>query len=181
MADGKGTEDNRMIVTLLRQDGMNSISLPEKIKGQYWIMDYAPKGTQRSLMSIEGIDNKWMAKSNKKVKLIGNEGQVLREQQLEPYNLYMIQIDDSQARDYLFVEPVTEDRKQYKKFLITPVGEISIGRAQKNLVCFKNITASSSHATLVRYGKGWAIRDDNSTNGTYLNNSRVYEEKRLVP
>lgn len=170
-----------MIVTLLRQDGMNSISLPEKIKGQYWIMDYAPEGEQRSLMSIEGIDNKWMAKSNKKVKLIGNEGQVLREQQLEPYNLYMIQIDDSTTRDYLFVEPVTEDRKQYKKFLITPVGEISIGRAQKNLVCFKNITASSSHATLIRYGKEWAIRDDNSTNGTYLNNSRVFKETKLVP
>lgn len=170
-----------MIVTLLRQDGMNSISLPEKIKGQYWITYYTPEGEQKPLMGIEAIDNRWIAKSNKKVKLIGNEGQIIRERQLEPYNLYMVQIEGSVANDYLFVEPVTLDRKQYKKFLVTPVNEISIGRDQRNLICFKNITASSSHATLIRYGKEWAIRDDNSTNGTYLNNSRIDKETKLIP
>lgn len=172
-----------MIVTLLRQEGMNSISLPEKVKGQYWIMDYSSDGNKQSLMSIEGIDNKWTAKSNKKVKLIGNDGQILREQVLEPYNLYMLQIEGAVERDYLFVEPVTADRKKYKKFMITPVGEISIGRDHKNLVCFKNITVSGSHAVLIRNGDGWSIRDDRSTNGTYLNNTRVERGKttNLVP
>ena len=170
-----------MIVTLLRQNGMNSISLPDKVKGRYIIYDYSPDGASRELLSIEGIDNRWIAKSNKKVRLIGNEGQILKEQELEPYNLYMIRIEESQTSDYLFVEPVTNDRKQYRKYIITPVEEVSIGRAQKNLVCFKNGMVSSSHATLIRKNDSWSIRDDNSTNGTYLNNDRITEETSLVP
>ena len=55
-----------MIVTLIYKDEINSITLPNKIEGKYWI------GTKekKNLIGIEGNENKWVIKSNKNIKVV---------------------------------------------------------------------------------------------------------------
>ena len=162
-----------MIVTLLKQEGMNSISLPERIKGQYWIMNYVSEEIQNPLISIEGINEQWVLKSNKKVQVLDDNGQRVREMIIEAYNLYCLYLQEHDTYEYLFVEPVTEDRKQYTKYLVKAARDIYIGRGQSNQIHFQNIVVSSTHARLVKEGTSWVIYDEKSTNGIYVNNNRI--------
>ena len=44
-----------MIVTLISKESINSITLPEKISGQYWLYEKSESGSKK-LISIEGIN-----------------------------------------------------------------------------------------------------------------------------
>lgn len=45
-----------MIVNLIKPERMFSLTLPAKVKGQYWIKDIDNDGNPRQLISIEPID-----------------------------------------------------------------------------------------------------------------------------
>ncbi len=170
-----------MVVTLLKKDGMNSISLPDKVKGQYWIMDYSKENIQLPLISIEGIQGQWFIKSNRKIQVVDQERRYIREVQLEAYSLYCLYDSETDRYDYLFVEPVTVDRKQYCKYSVNAIRDIYVGRAQSNQVYFHNIVVSSTHARFAKKEDQWIIYDENSTNGIYVNNDRVKEQCTLHP
>ena len=45
-----------MIVNLIKSRQMFSLTLPNKIKGQYWLTDTDSIGNPRELISIEAVD-----------------------------------------------------------------------------------------------------------------------------
>lgn len=53
--------------------------------------------------------------------------------------------------------------------------ETSVGREPTNVICISDHGVSSRHALLLRRGNRVLLRDLNSTNGTYVNGSRVIE------
>ena len=53
---------------------MFSLTLPNKVKGQYWMTDLDEKGKPRQLVSIEALNDVWTVKSNKKVRIFDGEG-----------------------------------------------------------------------------------------------------------
>ena len=71
-----------MVVNLIKTDRMFSLTLPEKVKGQFWLNDFDEKGSLRQLISIEAIDGKWWAKSNKKVSIIGEGSSKIEKSEL---------------------------------------------------------------------------------------------------
>ena len=66
-----------MFVNLIEPERMFTLTLPEKIKGQYWIRDIDKKGNRRRLLSIEGINNEWIAKSNNISCVCDNTGKTI--------------------------------------------------------------------------------------------------------
>lgn len=52
-------------------------------------------------------------------------------------------------------------------------GPILIGRAEDSTLVLDDDYASTRHARLVQQGSGWAVEDLGSTNGTYLDRTRV--------
>ena len=73
-----------MIITLIKSTQMFSLTLPQRVKGQYWLTDLDEKGRLRQLASIEAIDEKWFLKENKMVKIFDTEGNVLKNHILTP-------------------------------------------------------------------------------------------------
>ena len=55
-----------MIVNLIKSKQMFSLTLPNKVKGQYWLSDVDHEGNARELISIEAVNGEWVLKSNKK-------------------------------------------------------------------------------------------------------------------
>ena len=56
-----------MIVNLIKPQQMFCLTLPHKVKGQYWLTDIDANGESRDLISIEAVKGEWVLKSNKKV------------------------------------------------------------------------------------------------------------------
>jgi DNA-binding NarL/FixJ family response regulator len=57
---------------------------------------------------------------------------------------------------------------------------VTVGRGAENTVSLSwDRTVSALHAVIERYASGWSVRDLGSTNGTFVNNSRLSAEHRL--
>ena len=52
-------------------------------------------------------------------------------------------------------------------------GPILIGRAEDSTLVLDDDFASTRHARLIQLGNGWAVEDLGSTNGTYLDRTKV--------
>lgn len=56
---------------------------------------------------------------------------------------------------------------------------INIGRSPENEIVIQDATVSRNHATLIIDGVEYMIRDNNSSNGTFINGNRIYGETRI--
>ncbi len=57
--------------------------------------------------------------------------------------------------------------------------EVKIGRAEQSGLCINSDLVSRHHATVLNTEQGHFLRDEGSTNGTFLNDRRVAELERL--
>ena len=62
-----------MIINLIKTKQMFSLTLPHKVKGQYWVTDIDDNGKPRDLISVEAVDGSWVVKSNKSVSILNSE------------------------------------------------------------------------------------------------------------
>ena len=53
-----------MIISVINQNHLRSLSLPEKIKGQFWLYETTDTG-ENKLATIEGTDNAWVLHANR--------------------------------------------------------------------------------------------------------------------
>ena len=60
------------------------------------------------------------------------------------------------------------------RFLITAEGA-SIGRSAESAIFLDDVTVSRTHATVLKNGKDFVLKDAGSLNGTYINNMSISE------
>ena len=162
-----------MIINLIKSGEMYSLSLPSKVKGQYWVTDTDTKGKIRSLISIEAVDGCWIAKSNKLASVTDDAGVAVKSRAIEPGGMIHLLIAGESERVLLFADVADESRLSFRKIVVSKPAGFHIGRAPGNHFCFENRFASGKHAVLNYSGQSWAIEDLGSTNGTYVNGHRV--------
>lgn len=162
-----------MIVNLIKLRQMFSLTLPGKIKGQYWLHDIDEKGAVRDLISIEAVHGEWVLKSNKKVSVLGPNNEAVASTVLEPQGFFNLKIEGEEDRVMLFVEDIDDSRQCFQKVLVRDADTFTIGRTADNNLVFENRFVSSKHARLNYNGSNWTILDTESTNGTYVNGYRV--------
>lgn len=159
-----------MIVTLISNKQIESITLPKKVEGQYWLS---------KLIGIEGKNEQWVLKSNKNVKILDEEESEINTIILEELNIYNLKLTNNQERLILFTEPVTDDRQTYQKLQIKQNAEITIGRNINNEIVYLNQFVSGRHAKLTFLNSMCTITDENSTNGTFVNGKRINDKEKL--
>lgn len=162
-----------MIINLIKSKQMFSLTLPKKVKGQYWVTDIDETGKPRDLISIEAINGDWVVKSNKFVSILNSENKPVDNTILKPSNFFNLRINGAEERINLFTENVDSSRQTFRKVVIKSAGTLSIGRTEDNNIIFENKFVSSRHAKLSYNGGIWSLIDNGSTNGTYVNGYRV--------
>ena len=80
----------------------------------------------------------------------------------------------------IFAEFSNDRSNVFHNYRVNRFVDISIGRTPENDIQYTNPLVSRCHATLRWDTKEWFIRDQNSTNGIYVNNKRV-KEAALYP
>lgn len=169
-----------MIVNLIKSRQMFSLTLPNKVKGQYWLHDIDREGKMRELISIEAVKGEWVLKSNKRVSVLNADNVPVDNTILFPQGFFNLKIADDNDRVILFAESIGAGRQIFRKIMVRSADTFSIGRTMDNNFCFDNKFVSSRHAKLSYDGKNWGILDTGSTNGTYVNGYRV-DSRSLIP
>lgn len=162
-----------MIVNLIKPQKMFSLTLPHKVKGQYWLTDMDADGEPQKLISIEAVNGEWVAKSNKNVFILDAENKTVPNTVLKALSFFNLKISGSNDRVILFAESIDESRQTLNKFVVREPTVLTIGRTNDNNLCYENRFVSSKHARLSYDGSTWSISDSGSTNGTYVNGYRV--------
>ncbi|MCL1790061.1 MAG: type VII secretion protein EssC [Peptococcaceae bacterium] len=167
-----------MLVALLTQKTLTSVTLPDKITGQYWLND-PPDQPEAKLIGIEGLGGEWVVKSGKKVTFLDDQNQPLRSIVIKPLNIYNIRIARTKEKTILYTEPITEDRQIFTKYWVESDLRLTIGRQDNNTIIINNPYVSSTHVNLTYTQGQWSVKDS-STNGTFVNGKRV-KQKTLKP
>lgn len=165
-----------MQLSLLKDNELYSCVLPEKKKGQYWVSQTNSQGYEERVISVEGVEDQWILKSNKNAIIKDRNNQRVKEIALnspEFYSLFLRKTDESVL---LYSEPVTVDRKTFEKLVLPVQGKLIIGRTEDCDIQYTNKYASSRHAELKISGDGLSIKDLNSSNGTFVNGMRVLDK-----
>ena len=79
---------------------MFSLTLPNKIKGQYWLTDTDSLGNPRELISIEAVDGEWVLKSNKKVSVLNSNNEPVNNTILHPQGFFRL-LETTKESSYL--------------------------------------------------------------------------------
>lgn len=161
-----------MLLTLIGKDSANTISLPLKARGQFWLCTSADSDCEK-LICAEEFHNSWILKSNRNVSIIDDEGKPRRSVVLEELRIYTLK--SNQGKSFcVFTEPVSEDRQRFEKYIIPDGMRLTIGRSEKNDIVYSNQFVSAEHAVLSYSAGRWHIHDANSANGTFVNDKRVW-------
>ncbi|MBR5949275.1 MAG: type VII secretion protein EssC [Clostridia bacterium] len=169
-----------MLLNLIKPNRIFSLTLPSKIKGLYWLADYDDKGAVRELLSVEAIGSDWVAKSNKYITILDSQNNAVSTAVIRPNVFYNVRVAGANNRTLLFAESMDSSRNTFTKFFVRGASALTIGRTNDNIICYENMYVSSKHALLKYDSQGWSIVDTESTNGTYVNGSRV-ESTELAP
>lgn len=168
-----------MIVNLIKNREMFSVTLPEKVKGQYWITDIDENCETRQIIGIEAHKNEWVLKSNRNAYILDKNQNPVKNSVLSEDSFFNLHIDGEDGKIFLFCEPVSNSRYTFKKLLVKEPCSLSIGREENNNIIFSNRYVSSNHCVLSYNGNNWSVIDKGSKNGTFVNNYRV-DSQELV-
>lgn len=166
-----------MIVNLMRARQMFSLTLPNKVKGRYWLTDLDESGKRRRLVDIEAVDGVWVLKGNRKVRIYGANDCETPSAVLNDSIFLRLGVEGSDEQVVLFTEPVDPTRQTLTKISVTEAAVFSVGRTAANQFAFDNRYVSGTHAKLVYDGEEWSVSDEGSRNGTYVNGLRAGNQK----
>jgi S-DNA-T family DNA segregation ATPase FtsK/SpoIIIE len=170
-----------MKLTLLSKQEYNTVTLPKKCVGQYWVRGKNTAGKITAIIAVEARRSNesndvsgWYIKSNRRFKLLDKNDQEISNILLNPLELYRIQSVDGNLRFVLYTEPLNEDRKRYKAYELVGIqATLKIGRDTGNNIIYTNRFVSNNHAELTLTHNGVSIWDLESANNTYINGTAV--------
>lgn len=165
-----------MIVSLIDKKCVNSIILPDKVRGQYWLHSCDDGTSQIKSVRIEAVDGLWTIKSSKNSNLVSINGEIIKESTLEEAKFYQM-LAPNNEKFCVFTEPITYGRKTFSKYFVESNTELKIGRAEDCDIIIDDELFSNLHANLSFNEGSWYIKDLNSANGVFVNRKRVQQQK----
>ena len=162
-----------MRLVLISVEKMQVLRLPVQPEGDFWFSHEEETGEDtHKIISITAMDGKWYAKSEEAY-FINEYQQKIDAVELRPNDLWAI--DGANDNYTLIVELDDEENGTYHKYEVRKNTELSIGRLAQNDICYDMHFVSKRHASLMYEGGIWSIHDEDSINGVYVNEMRVYD------
>lgn len=168
-----------MLISLVTQQRVYSLRLPEQVNGRYGICaDDEKDGADNPFLIVEASRSSWYLRPTSRAKLVAVRGVTLDDRggiQLQASLSCPVELTGTADQAVVVVEPLTEDRQVFHKYVVRDGVTMRVGRGKQCDISYANPMASEHHATF-RYKDGaWSIQDESSTNGTFVNRGRLGE------
>lgn len=171
-------DSTRKIITYISHKGyLKSIWLPNVPEGRY-VFEQTEDDRGSDALSIEARDGKWYAFCTKPSSFLGPDTTNIESVEIISNNLYPISgpFGDS----LLFAEEMQHAKAVYRNYLMPTDDTISIGRSTENDIVYENKYVSKKHLTLTIHNRTITLRDQNSSNGVFVNGKRVEEAELKI-
>lgn len=171
-----------MILTAFFDDRIETLTLPKKPAGRYLLGNF--RSTPGPAAFVDGRGDDWL--------LTAAEGFFLSlpqaggEEAAPPEGIVLTcpgtyLLHGKAGRTILLLaESILPEQGLYKKVSLPKKGSFTVGRGPRCDICFSGPALSARHALLIRDGNRTLIRDEDSTNGIYINGKRVFAQM-LMP
>ncbi len=165
-----------MLVSLIKGKKINTITLPNRIVGSYWVTDYDDNNNEQNLISIEAIDGQWRLISNDDICVVENNSE--RDYvNLREYTFYLLKIRQDKSYLLLYVSPVYDETN--RRYYVDANQELTIGNDSHNDIFYDNSGVDGVHAKLSYFSGSFVVTDNNSRLGVYVNNERIMKQTKL--
>lgn len=160
-----------MRVSLIKENKIKHVLLPDSISGNYWISDIDKNGNEHNLINIEASSDGWKLISNSEVSVVQN-GIYIPDVALHEYNFYNIKDIASNHTFLVYCSPVYEKNVNYYD-LSSIKNEFTIGRSSNCDLVYKFNAVSDFCAKLTFEGEKIKIHDNGFQYGIFVNGVRV--------
>lgn len=157
-----------MLITLIKNDLLINFTLPSKVTGSYFITDKV-SGEERNLISVEGIDDKWILKSNFDVKIL-NGNNIVDFIVLNKDNFYTIKVNGEKYNYLLYCTEVCDNT--YVNYMVN-TNEITIGNTINDLINYNCNIISANYAKIKQENNVFTIESTNQNNLIFVNGKRI--------
>lgn len=161
-----------MRVSLIKENKIKSILLPNTLQGNYWISDVDKNGNDHNLINIEASREGWKLISNSEVSIIQNnvyiESMILKE-----YNFYNIKDIVNNQNLLVYCSPIYETRINYYD-LSSVQNEFTIGKNPSCDLVYKFNAISDCAAKIVFQNGKKYIFDNGFSYGVFVNDTRIH-------
>ncbi|MCM1506004.1 MAG: type VII secretion protein EssC [Ruminococcus flavefaciens] len=166
-----------LLITFMQNEFINTTVLPDKKKGHYKVNHSISELTED--INIDGIENRWIISAGENYTLSRYEGDRLSacgmKAVIDNGDIFVIECNGMKYQ--MIAETINDERNKFVKFILNDSqnydSKISIGRNTDNDIVLGELSVSGTHAVISRRENKWYLLDDNSRNGTYLNNVRL--------
>ena len=135
-----------MRVSLIKNNIIKDLILPNKITGSYWITDYDENGNEENLINIEATDDGWKVVRNEDVFCILNDKKI-SSVLLREYNFYPIKNRNDNTLMLIYCSPVND--QTYRFYEINSLVEgITIGNDSRCDISYNSEFVSGIHARI---------------------------------
>ena len=169
-----------MQLTLVRNDVVSKLLLPEKPSGQFWVSYRDDLGHKVDVISVEGADGEWSLRSNRKASVIDVNGERVPRVPLELDRFYEVLVEATGEKVLIRTESSSEDRRAFKSYRLPDNRAVTIGRAESSVICFASRFVSTQHAAIVNESGALSVTDLDSANGTFVNGRRVLSQALVL-
>ena len=157
-----------MLITLIKNDLLINFTLPSKVTGSYFITDKV-SGEERNLISVEGIDDKWILKSNFDVKIL-NGNNIVDFIVLNKDNFYTIKVNGEKYNYLLYCTEVCDNT--YVNYMVN-TNEITIGNTINDVINYNCNIISANYAKIKQENNVFTIESTNQNNLIFVNGKRI--------
>ncbi len=165
-----------MRVSLIKEDRIRSINIPDKASGNFWVTDYDDGGKEVNLINITEENGLWKLVSNQEFYCVYNN-EYADSFDLNKYSFYTIKNASTNEIMLIYVAPSYDDKMA--DYYVNPNqnNAITIGSSNDNNIIFNRL--DQSQARLVFENGKYFLYAISKRYGVYVNNLRVFDKKAL--
>ncbi len=170
-----------MKLTLIQANAIHSVSLPEKMNGQFFVPYTNVSGKTEKLLSISPDNGSWTLNCGSKSYIcVTNNSDKVRTYRIDgKLNAISICIRQTQEKVTVLFEDDSAENVMFHKYVLS--GDITIGADEGNDdICFKTNLIMGHSAEIKYHGEWFEYIEKNPSAYTFINGARI-QRKDLKP